>query len=136
MPHYDLVIVGAGPAGLAGAVYGASEGLKTVALFIFIGQMPRTAWIAGLIECDGRGFILAGADFKCDGRRPRNWPLDREPYLLETSVPGVFVAGDVRHGSIKRVASITCLGGFSVRSRLTGFCRAMSAALTGRKLRP
>ena len=84
---------------------GQKECVPAVALFIFIGQMPRTGWIAGLIECDDRGFILAGADFKSDGRRPRNWPLDREPYLLETSVPGVFVAGDVRHGSIKRVAS-------------------------------
>jgi thioredoxin reductase (NADPH) len=88
--------------------------VPAVALFIFIGQMPRTAWIAELIECDGRGFILAGADFKCDGRRPHNWPLDREPYLLETSVPGVFVAGDVRHGSIKRVASAVGEGSIAI----------------------
>ena len=54
---------------------------------------------------DERGFILSGADLTADGRRPRGWTLPRDPLLLETSVPGIFVAGDVRHGSVKRVAS-------------------------------
>jgi thioredoxin reductase (NADPH) len=90
--------------------------VPAAALFIFIGQMPRTSCVAGLIECDDRGFIFAGADFKQDGRRPRNWPLEREPYLLETNVPGIFVAGDVRHGSIKRVASAVGEGSSAIES--------------------
>jgi thioredoxin reductase (NADPH) len=74
-------------------------------LFIFIGAAPRTDWLAGIVERDAHGFILAGADLLAEGKRPRFWPLDRDPYLLETSVPGIFVAGDVRAGSVKRVAS-------------------------------
>ena len=190
-PFYDLVIVGGGPAGLAAAVYGASEGLDTMlvereapggqaalyfaryarhvvmlvrggglaasmsqylieeiaeqptitvrahsqvveacgdaslerlviadsatgeretvparALFIFIGALPRTDWLDGAVQRDAQGFLLSGPDLKRDdkGRIP-GWTLDRDPFLLETSVPGVFVAGDVRHRSIKRVAS-------------------------------
>ena len=74
-------------------------------LFIFIGAQPRTQWLEGVVERDEHGFILAGPDLMRDGKRPKGWPLDRDPFLLETSVPGIFVAGDVRHGSIKRVAS-------------------------------
>ncbi|HYO62581.1 MAG TPA: FAD-dependent oxidoreductase [Pyrinomonadaceae bacterium] len=74
-------------------------------LFIFIGAVPRTDWLAGVVERDARGFIPTGPDLMRDGRRPRGWPLDRDPYLLETSVPGVFAVGDVRKGSVKRVAS-------------------------------
>lgn len=74
-------------------------------LFIFIGAQPHTNALAGLVERDERGFILSGRDLVKDGKRPSTWKADRDPYLLETSVPGVFVAGDVRHGSVKRVAS-------------------------------
>src|SRR5438552_2247262 len=187
---YDLAIVGGGPAGLAAAVYGASEGLHTVmiereapagqagmhfakfavkvvmlvrgeslastmshylieqiektpnievqtrssvvevhgesrltgltilrsltgekenvpatSLYIFIGAQPRTEWLGGLIERDERGFILSGPDLLRGGNRPPSWTLDRDPGLLETNVPGIFVVGDVRHGSVKRVAS-------------------------------
>ena len=88
--------------------------MPTVALFIFIGAMPLTTCVADLIECDDRGYILSGADLTLNGRRPRNWPLERKPYLLETNVPGVFVAGDVRHGSIKRVASAVGEGSIAI----------------------
>ena len=74
-------------------------------LFIFIGAQPRTQWLEGVVERDDHGFILAGPDLMRDDKRPKGWPLDRDPFLLETSVPGIFVAGDVRHGSVKRVAS-------------------------------
>jgi thioredoxin reductase (NADPH) len=82
--------------------------VKTVparSLFIFIGAAPRTGWLEGVVERDEHGFLLAGPDLKREGKLPEGWNLDREPFLLETSVPGVFVAGDVRHGSVKRVAS-------------------------------
>jgi thioredoxin reductase (NADPH) len=75
------------------------------ALFIFIGAAPRTEWLEGVVARDKNGFILAGADLTAEGKRPRGWNLDRDPFLLETSVPGIFVAGDVRSGSVKRVAS-------------------------------
>ena len=75
-------------------------------LFIFIGAKPSTEWLDGLLEKDERGFILAGADLTKNGNnRPKGWNLDRDPYLLETNVPGIFAVGDVRHGSVKRVAS-------------------------------
>jgi thioredoxin reductase (NADPH) len=74
-------------------------------LFIFIGAQPHTEWLDSLIERDERGFILTGPDLMRDGKRPRGWQLERDPYLLETSVPGIFAVGDVRKGSIKRVAS-------------------------------
>jgi len=74
-------------------------------LFIFIGAEPRTAWLDSAVERDERGFILTGQDLLHDGKRPKGWSADRDPGLLETNVPGVFAVGDVRHGSIKRVAS-------------------------------
>ncbi len=74
-------------------------------LFILIGAMPHTDWLAGIIERDERGFVLSGPDLVRDGKRPKGWPLDRDPGLLETNVPGIFVVGDVRKGSVKRVAS-------------------------------
>lgn len=84
--------------------------VRATSLFIFIGAVPRTEWLDGVIERDDRGFILTGADLKQTGEaglshRPKGWTLDRDPYLLETNVPGVFAVGDVRHGSVKRVAS-------------------------------
>jgi len=74
-------------------------------LFIMIGAAPNTSWLGDIIEHDERGFILSGPDLMRTGERPRGWQLDRDPALLETNVPGIFVVGDVRHGSVKRVAS-------------------------------
>jgi thioredoxin reductase (NADPH) len=79
--------------------------VPATALFIFIGAMPVTAWLDGIVERDSKGFILSGQDLIRDGLPPKGWPLERPPGLLEASVPGVFVVGDVRRGSVKRVAS-------------------------------
>ena len=81
------------------------ERVPASSVFIFIGALPRTEWLAGLVERDDRGFILTGPDLIRDGHRPNGWVLDRDPFLLETNVPGIFAVGDVRHGSVKRVAS-------------------------------
>jgi thioredoxin reductase (NADPH) len=79
--------------------------VPAAALFIFIGAEPRTAWLDETVERDSRGFVLTGPDLMRDGKRPKGWSLERDPGLLETNVPGIFAVGDVRHGSIKRVAS-------------------------------
>jgi len=84
---------------------GSVDRLPATSLFVFIGAAPRTEWLDGYVERDDRGFILTGQDLVRQGQRPKRWSADRDPYLLETSVPGVFAVGDVRHGSIKRVAS-------------------------------
>jgi thioredoxin reductase (NADPH) len=83
--------------------------IEADACFVFIGASPRTDWLAGVVARDERGFILAGRDAQVSG-----WPLQREPYMLETTVPGVFVAGDVRARSIKRVASAVGEGSMAV----------------------
>jgi thioredoxin reductase (NADPH) len=84
---------------------GKTERVPASAMFIFIGALPQTDWIGGFVERDERGFILTGPDLIRDGQRPKSWTPDRDPFLLETNVPGVFAVGDVRHGSVKRVAS-------------------------------
>jgi thioredoxin reductase (NADPH) len=85
------------------------------AMFVFIGADPRTEWLDGVVERDERGFLLAGPDLSSNGARPGGWDVDRDPFLLETSVPGIFVAGDVRHRSIKRVASAVGEGSMAVQ---------------------
>ncbi len=81
------------------------ERVPASSMFIFIGALPRTDWLAGIIERDDYGFILTGPDLIREGQRPKDWALERDPYLLETNIPGLFAVGDVRHGSVKRVAS-------------------------------
>jgi thioredoxin reductase (NADPH) len=83
---------------------GSTEQVETKSLFIFIGAKPETDWLDSIVAKDERGFIYAGADLK-KHQHFRGWNRDRDPFLLETSVPGIFVAGDVRHNSVKRVAS-------------------------------
>jgi thioredoxin reductase (NADPH) len=81
------------------------ERVSASSMFIFIGALPRTDWLGDLVERDERGFLLTGPDLIRDGQRPKGWTLDRDPFLLETNIPGIFAVGDVRHGSVKRVAS-------------------------------
>ena len=94
---------------------GENEVVPAKAIFIFIGAMPRTDWLDGIVKRDENGFILAGPDLMENGKRPDGWPLDRDPFLLETSVPGIFVAGDVLHESVKRVASAVGGGAIAVQ---------------------
>jgi thioredoxin reductase (NADPH) len=84
---------------------GKLERVPASAMFIFIGAMPQTDWLDGFVERDTLGFIQTGPDLIRDGQRPKGWTLERDPFLLETNVPGIFAVGDVRHGSVKRVAS-------------------------------
>jgi thioredoxin reductase (NADPH) len=82
-------------------------------LFIFIGAAPKTQWLPEAIVRDSKGFVLAGPDLKA--KRRDAWKLERDPYLLETSVPGIFVAGDVRFGSVKRCASAVGEGSIAIQ---------------------
>jgi len=81
------------------------ERVPASAMYIFIGALPRTDWLSNVVERDDRGFILTGPDLLRDKQHPKGWTLERDPFLLETNVPGIFAVGDVRHGSVKRVAS-------------------------------
>jgi thioredoxin reductase (NADPH) len=94
---------------------GAADRIAVTSLFICIGGIPRTQWAAGSgVRTDDAGFILTGPDLLENGHRPEGWPLDRDPLALETSVPGLFAAGDVRHGSTKRVAGAVGEGAMAV----------------------
>jgi thioredoxin reductase (NADPH) len=92
------------------------QALPADAMFVFIGSLPRTDMLDGLVQRDPAGFILTGPDLPRDGdgARPKGWMLDRDPFLLETSCPGIFAAGDVRHGSVKRVATAVGEGAMAV----------------------
>jgi thioredoxin reductase (NADPH) len=93
---------------------GETEDVAAQHLFVFIGAAPLTSWLDGVLERDDHGFVLTGPDLTADGEAPEEWPLDRAPYHLEASVPGVFVAGDVRAESAKRVASAVGEGAMAV----------------------
>jgi thioredoxin reductase (NADPH) len=93
---------------------GICEMLQTSWLFVFIGAAPLTEWLDGVVARDRLGFVLAGPDLLVDGKRPAGWELERDPWHLETNVPGVFVAGDVRSESVKRVASAVGEGAMAV----------------------
>ena len=93
---------------------GSIETVDAQRLFVFIGAAPLTGWLDGVLERDDHGFVLTGPDLSADGEPPAEWPLDRAPYHLEASVPGVFVAGDVRAESAKRVASAVGEGAMAV----------------------
>lgn len=92
---------------------GEKEVLPGAAIFVFIGAIPQSDIVKDLVTVDGKGFIITGADLMKDGKRPQGWTLDRDPFLLETSVPGIFAAGDVRLGTTHRVATATGEGGIA-----------------------
>jgi thioredoxin reductase (NADPH) len=94
---------------------GKSETRPAAAIFIFIGAVPRSDLVENVVERDRVGFILTGQDLVDDGKRPQGWKPKRDPFYLETSVPGIFAAGDVRHGSVKRVATAVGEGAVAVK---------------------
>lgn len=90
------------------------EMVPAASMFIFIGAAPHTEWLGEAVRRDSRGFVLTGPDLLIDGRRPPGWPVQRDPYYLESSLPGVLVAGDARAESVKRVASAVGEGAMAV----------------------
>ncbi|MCT9933432.1 FAD-dependent oxidoreductase [Planotetraspora sp. A-T 1434] len=93
---------------------GKTRTVETSWLFVFIGAEPRTDWIGGAVARDEHGFVITGPDLLAEGRRPPGWTPPRDPYHLESSMPGVFAAGDVRADSVKRVASAVGEGAMAV----------------------
>ncbi len=108
------------------------ETRRAQALFLCIGGVPRTGWAEGTgVRTDAAGYILTGPDLLHRGRRPDGWPLERDPLALETTVPGLFAAGDARHGSTKRVAGAVGEGAMAValaHRRLDELASASSGA--------
>ncbi len=96
------------------ATVDGDQELSLSALFVTIGQRPRTDWLDGIVERDAAGFVLTGAALVADGKPRPGWGLDREPLLLESSMPGVFAVGDVRYRSIKRIASAVGEGAMAI----------------------
>jgi thioredoxin reductase (NADPH) len=93
---------------------GALETVPAAAMFIFIGAVPHSEFVASLVERTPEGFVITGPDLFADGKHPRTWTAKRDPFLLETSVPGIFAAGDVRFGTISRIASAVGQGGMVI----------------------
>jgi thioredoxin reductase (NADPH) len=94
---------------------GAMEVVGAHALFLMIGAEPHTSWLGDCVQRCDRGFVLTGRDLARSGELPAGWPLQRQPMLLETSIPGVFAVGDVRHRSVKRVASAVGEGATAIQ---------------------
>jgi thioredoxin reductase (NADPH) len=94
---------------------GERRQVPAAAVFILIGAEPRTEWLAASVARDDRGFVLTGRDLPRESTLPDGWPLRRPPLLLETSIPGVFAAGDVRHRSVKRVAAAAGEGATAIQ---------------------
>lgn len=94
---------------------GGTEEIPAAALFVFIGAEPRTRWLDGVLQREEAGYLLTGLDLRPNGEDHLRWPLERQPLPLETSLPGVFAAGDVRFGSVKRVASATGEGAMAIQ---------------------
>ena len=95
---------------------GATRTIPAAAMFIFIGVQPHTSAFAGVLELDEAGFVLTGADLPQEHGRPRGWTLERPPFMFETSMPGVFAAGDVRSGANRRVAAAVGEGSAAIYS--------------------
>jgi thioredoxin reductase (NADPH) len=93
---------------------GDIETVPAAALFVFIGAKPHSEFVADVVERNAAGFILTGPDLMRDGRRPKNWRLNRDPFMLETNVPGIFAVGDIRHDTTRRVASAVGQGSTAV----------------------
>ena len=115
-----VVTGGAGTSGLESLTLqdrlsGVTETVPATAVFVLIGAEPRTHWLPGNIVRDRWGFVVTGTDLLAGGHRPGNWTLQRSPMLLESSLPGVFAVGDVRRGSVKRVASAVGEGSVAIR---------------------
>src|SRR6266478_1536137 len=94
---------------------GSTETVAASALLIYAGAVPRTDWLAGVVERDPQGYVISGQHLMLEGKRPTGWTADRDPFYLETSVPGIFVAGDVRHRSAKGVTSGVGEGAMAVK---------------------
>jgi thioredoxin reductase (NADPH) len=109
---------------LANSATGLSETVPAAALFVLIGAEPHTGWLPEEITRDARGYILTGQHLVQDAQPPRGWPLGRLPLPMETSMPGIFVVGDVRSGSVKRVASAVGAGAIAVQSVHEHFVKA------------
>jgi thioredoxin reductase (NADPH) len=93
----------------------STETMSASALLIYAGAVPRTDWLAGIVERDAQGYLISGQHLMLEGKRPTGWTADRDPFYLETSVPGIFVAGDVRHRSAKGVTSGVGEGAMAVK---------------------
>jgi thioredoxin reductase (NADPH) len=103
---------------------GHTETVPAAALFVLIGAEPRTGWLPEEIQRDKRGFVVTGQDLLQNGRPPQGWTLGRPPLHMETSMPGVFAAGDVRYGSVNRVASAVGAGAIAIQSVHEHFVKA------------
>jgi thioredoxin reductase (NADPH) len=94
---------------------GEEEIIQAYALFVFVGATARTDWLDGVVERDRNGYVVTGPDVMTNGKRPRGWTERRDPFLLEASTPGIFAAGDIRHRSVKRIASAVGEGSMAVQ---------------------